>query len=387
MQAGQSQRWCYRRSRGHLPKASPPLFRRSRPQISPTTDGAACKADFLIAHTPASVVGEDGPTYDVAVRLLDITADIGPAAPPASLESLIRGIRVAVDVAREADLRSIRRGAVEQMKFPTDSELRDAIERFPQDDERSPHYRAQRQLEARQRFRDELGNAPPEIWFDWFYRRGRSRLGKQDHVLSEAGFERLLSAAPLPALTNAIGLDVLDPDLYQALVSDSVARLMPTAVGVRQLHYENPFLARIFGKGTAEATISTTAQVIETVGTLRSTVKKAGVEAKVAERTLDDRVEKSSLDVELQRLRVEREREALAADRIANARSADELYGNRRQQAIIEAAMRQGLLDIADAVGELDPSEATALGELGLRSVELQEHNEIDDSEGDTRLS
>jgi hypothetical protein len=210
------------------------------------------------------------------VRLLDITAEIGPGTPPATLEALVRGVRVAVDVARDADTRRIRRIAEDQMKFPTDSELRAAIERFPPGSELGPQYRAQRQLEARQQLREEVLHGPPELWFDWFYRRGRQRLGKLDFALREAGFERLLSAAPIPIFPGAVGLDALDPLLYHALVADDVARLMPTEVLVRQLRYENPFFQRLFGKGTAEHTISTAAQVIETVSTLGSTRKMAG---------------------------------------------------------------------------------------------------------------
>lgn len=107
------------------------------------------------------------------MRLLDITIDAGPDAAPAKIEAFVRGVRVAVDVAREAGLRRIRRDAAEQMRFPTDSELAAAIERLPAGDERSPRYRAERQLKARQWLRDEVFRGPPELWLDWFYRRGR----------------------------------------------------------------------------------------------------------------------------------------------------------------------------------------------------------------------
>ena len=52
-----------------------------------------------------------------------------------------------------------------------------------------------------------------------------------------------------------------------------------------------------------------------------------------------------------------------------------------------EAAIRRGQLDIADAVRELDPSDAAALGELGLRRLELEEHYERDDLEDDPHSS
>lgn len=313
------------------------------------------------------------------MRLLDISAELGRGASPATLEALVRGVRVAVDVARDADVRRVRRGVTEQMKFPTDSELRAAVERFAPGDEQSPGYRAERQIEARERLRDVLMGAPPEIWFDLLIRQWR-RPFDFDYPFREAGFERLFSTGVLPAFSSGIGLDVLDPILYQALVSEALARLMPGDVGVRELRYENPFFKRLFGKGTAEQTISTTAQVIETVNTLGAIRKMAKADAEVAERTVDHRVEDSELDVRLRRLRVHREREALIADRIANARAAEELSSERRQRAIIEAAMRQGKFDIADAVRELGPSDAAALGELGFRRVELEEHYEHDET-------
>lgn len=112
------------------------------------------------------------------MRLLDISADLGPGATPASLESLVRGIRVATDVARNADNRALRRAVTEQMKFPTDAELRAALETLAPGDERSPRFHVEMQLAARQRLRDEAQGMPPEIWFDDYFRRGRGRLGR-----------------------------------------------------------------------------------------------------------------------------------------------------------------------------------------------------------------
>jgi hypothetical protein len=315
------------------------------------------------------------------VRLLDITVDIGPGARPAQLENLLTGIRVAVDVARDADTRRARRIAEVTMRFPTDDELRAAVERFPHGDELSLSYRAERQIEARRLLRDEMLGAPPEIWYDWFYRRGRRPFGKLEPALKQAGFERLLSQAPFPLSPNAVGLDALDPLLYDALVADAVARSLPGQVRVRQLRYENPLFKRLFGKGAAEQTISTTAQVIETVSTLGPTRKIAKADAEVAERTVDQRVADSDLDLQLKRLRVQREQEALIAERIANARALEALQADRHQRAIAEAAARDGQLDIADAVRDLNAADAAALGELGQHRLELELHYELDDDE------
>lgn len=75
------------------------------------------------------------------------------------------------------------------------------------------------------------------------------------------------------------------------------------------------------------------------------------------------------------------------SDRIANARVIDELDAERRERAIAEAPNGRGQLDVADAVRELDPSDAAALGELGVRRLELEEHYERDDLEDDRQSS
>jgi len=196
------------------------------------------------------------------------------------------------------------------------------------------------------------------------------------------GYERLLDSGPFPIPTNTAGLDVIDPALYQALVADALARLAPGAVGVRELRYENPFFLRLFGKGTAEKTISSTAQVIETVGTIGSTRKMARAEATVAEATVGPRTESIQLDVQMKRVALEREHQALIADQIANARSLEQLNIERVQRSLAEAALKAGQLDIADAIDALNPRDAAALGELAIQPLELEEGYEQDRLDG-----
>jgi hypothetical protein len=317
------------------------------------------------------------------VRFLGITANLGPGASPARLEALVRGVRVATDVGHDAELKRLRRTVTEQMKYPTDAELSEAAERLAPGAEESPRHRAQRHLAARRQLREEVRGGPPDWWFDYFFRLRRDKFNNQrDSPLVTAGYERLLQSGPLPILTSTVGLDVLDPILYQALVSDALARFTPGAVGVSELRYENPFFQRLFGKGMAEKTISSTAQVIDTVGTIGSTRKMAKADASVAEGTVGHRIEASEVDVELKRVALERERQALLADRIANARSLERLNVDRIQRAVVEAAIQAGQLDIADAIQELDGSDAAALGELGLQYLELEEKYQDDDPGG-----
>lgn len=314
------------------------------------------------------------------MRVLDITADLGPGASLPNLEALVRGIRVAADVARDSDQRRVRRTATEQMKFPTDDELRAAQERLPGGDESSPRYKVGRHLKVRDRFRDDSRGGPPDMWFDYVYRMQRWKDGgKHDFALRAAGYDRLFESAPGPFLSNTVGLDVLDPDLYQALVADVIGQGLSDAIGVAEMRYSNPFFQRLFGRGGAEKTISATAQVIESVSTIGSTRKMAKADAEVAEGTVGHRVEQSELDVELKRLAVERERQALFADQIQNARWLEQLGSERVRRVLVENAVQRGQIDISDAIAELSDSDASALGQLGGQTLELEERHEDDD--------
>jgi hypothetical protein len=271
------------------------------------------------------------------------------------------------------------------MKFPTDRELSQASERLSSAGaEEGPQYRAQRHLAARRQIRKELRGGPPELWFDYLYRFRRGQDDKRTYsYLRSTGYDRLLDAGPMPVLMTNAGLDVLDPMLYQALVADALARQAPGAVGVRELRYENPFFQRLFGKASAEKTVSSIAQVVETVATIGPTRKMANADAAVAEGTVKNRIESSEVDVEMKRVALERKKQALLADRIANARSLEQLNVERIQRTLIEAALQGGQLDIADAIEELGPGDAAALGELGLQHLALSEESISDDQPED----
>jgi hypothetical protein len=320
------------------------------------------------------------------MRVLDIRTDLGPGARPSHLEEIIRGIRVAADVAYDAESRRARRTATEQMKYPTDRELQRARGRFggndEQDlggvDEQDLRLRIEAQLAARDflRTRGFLWKRdrpyPPEYAYEDLILNSRSR------ELANAGYDRL-TAVGTP-FSSATGLEVLDPVLYGALVADELARSMPEPVGVRSLRYENPFWTSLFGKGAAEQTVSTTAQLIEVVrdfGPKRTTAK---ADAAVAEATVDNRIAESDLDValkeqELIRARLLNERIALENERAAQALSADQ-----QRRRLVEEATRHGQLDIADALRTLSLADAQALSELGHRRLEIEEHSEADDS-------
>ena len=106
----------------------------------------------------------------------------------------------------------------------------------------------------------------------------------------------------------------------------------------------------------------------------------AKADAAVAEATVQNRVAESDLDVALKQeqlveARLRNERLALENAHLEQALSADQ-----QRRTLVERAMQRGQLDIVDALQALDPADARALGELGRRSLELEEHWERDDT-------
>lgn len=135
------------------------------------------------------------------------------------------------------------------MKFPTDDELREAIERFPQSGESGPRYRARRHLEARDRLAEEFEGLAREFW----YMSRRRRSGETYSYVRGTGFERAFAGSSVPwSVGAALSLDVADPVLYQAVWGDQVARVTPGEITVREVRYSNPFGEVVAGVGAAE---------------------------------------------------------------------------------------------------------------------------------------
>lgn len=313
--------------------------------------------------------------------ILDITTDVGPAATPSALENLIRSLRVATDVAHACEVRRIRRSLTEQMKFPTDGELENLVGDSPRSEDDGPGYRARQHLSAREHLRDEVRDGSFGWRFDeMLYRRGLK--GTNGSMIRAAGLDRGLEAQLTSPASNPIGLDVIDPVLYQALVSDALSRDFPEPVRVSELRYSNPLFTRFWGKGRAEKTVSMTAEVIETIALLGPNRQMARADAEVATRTIGHRVEESELKNELLGIEVERKREALRRERIANDAS-ERLFSDETQRLLVDQMIRTGRIDAADVIAELGAGEALALGALGARRFELVQRYHEDSAEGD----
>lgn len=206
---------------------------------------------------------------------------------------------------------------------------------------------------------------------------GGLRTISSPYTLSQAGFDRIAST-PFPVI-GPVGLDVLDPILYDALVADEVARLLPGRVGIRGLRYGSPLWAWLFGKSSAEKTISTTTKVLEVARDYGSKRKEGKADAAVAEATVGHRIAGSALDVEL---KAEQLREArLRNERLEleNASRRVSLGNEQRRQWLIDEAIQRGQLDIAEAIRALSDGDVQALAGVGNQQLQIEQRQEPDD--------
>jgi hypothetical protein len=271
------------------------------------------------------------------------------------------------------------------MKFPTDDELAGAVERLPDGSELSPRYRADNLRNARRNLAENAGRLLPPDLFEYWYRTRRRPEDIPSSLLA-AGYERALAGSPIPwSAAAAVGLDVIDPDLYQALVADQIARLAPTEIAVREIRYRNPLAETMTAVGTGAEALTKGAGALETLATLgsRRRIKKA--EAQVAEATVEDRVERSRLDLELKSEQVRQARLAsqlaeqeLLAKRIENEQALRALNGPQKVNALAERLRSVGQLDEADAVAALEPADGAALLERATRNPEVKKSYEPD---------
>jgi len=214
--------------------------------------------------------------------------------------------------------------------------------------------------------------------------------GKAGNLLQQLGYapylrEVLTEPAGWIFSSPLVGMDVVDPGLYEALVAAEVAEAAPGAVKVRSVRYENPFGEEIVAVGgAAEKTLKATPGVIETVATIGSRRKIKKVEAEVAEATAAEQIEDAQLDIDIKReqLRAARIANDIAEQehlriKIENARAILELDAIR-QRELVAHFIREGKLDGADAVAALPTGDAAALHALAQHRPELSESQEPD---------
>ena len=309
-----------------------------------------------------------------------------------------------VGVGRDADVTRIRRRATEQMRFPTDAELAAAIEQLPGQGE-GLSGRARRHLETRRQMDAALSDLPRRLRRrDYWY---LEEFEPPDLVerLSALGYERFDNAPGISPFGPPIGLDSIDPDLYQALIAAQVGEQMPDEVVVRRLSYRNPVTARMIGAGVkvGSEALETTSGVLDTAVTLRSRVRIKRAEADVARGTVGDRIEESHISVELLReqvrearlnndikmektlqeqLRTELMMQEVERGELQIARDRAALNMVQKQQILYDRFVAAGKLAEADAIKALPSGDAAALVDLALRGP-VQKWVDEDDTEVD----
>lgn len=318
------------------------------------------------------------------MQVLNITLDLGSGASPLVLEAMVRGIRVATDIGRDSELRSVRRTATEQMRFPTNAELGDALERLPGGDELGPRYRARRQLDARTQLAEFEPDLPFRFWRD--YRRYLEDIGSPGLVsrLSDLGYDRAFSTSGFPWSSGGpLGLEIIDPVLYHALVALRTASLAPGEIVVRRLEYSNPFGEELVAVGAAAEALKKTAGVIETAATIGSRRAIKRTERKVAEATVDEKIRQEQERTRRAELENDLLEQDLIAKQIQNAQALAALDVQRQQRALVDHFIAAGELDQADAIEAADPAEAAALLALAARRPQLERGQEPDPEDTD----
>lgn len=308
--------------------------------------------------------------------IVNVAAELGAGASPREVEMMVRAVRVATDLGRDAQLRSARRTALEQMKFPTDAELEAAVERLPGRGE-GLSGRAQEHLDVRRHMDEVLPNRPYGRWRrEYRYLRETASPGLASR-LSSLGYERAYSSTGLSPLDSILGLDVIDPEFYRALVASEVERLAPSEIFVRALQYRNPFGEELAAVGTGAEALTKAAGAIETVATLpdRRAIKK--VDRRVAEATEQDRI-----DQERERTRrAQLENDLLELDVLSKRVQFIQAMGlppEQQKQLIIQLFIGAGYLELAEAAEAIEPSDAAALIALGSRQPALERRHEPD---------
>ena len=306
---------------------------------------------------------------------LRITIDRGSDARPAQLETLVKAVRVATDVAETAEFIRARREATALMRHPSDRELHVAFERLAAADEQIHMSRVRQLLDTRSRLREALRRSPT-FWYDLWEDVHHGK-GQIPDWLRDTGYDRLLPewpfarwAMPLPwSSPELVGLDIIDPATYDALVGDHLRHhAPPREITVREVAYRNPFITELAAADRIAESLKKAAGVIETVATIGSQRRLKRVEADIAEKTSDERVEGARLDNELKREQARRlqiENELLYEDL-------------RWQRALHDHLLSQGRLDLAEALSEIDPADATALREFATWPLELDLRSDPD---------
>lgn len=296
---------------------------------------------------------------------LDLRANMGPGASIGDIETMVRGLRVALDIGYAAAANRVRWDAEDQMKYPTDDELSAFVDQAASSS-RLVGERAAAQLSARGVLRNFDGVVRYEAPFRRRYPYGAfsyaevlSLLSDVDRsLLDTAGYLRYLRA---PLANGIPGLDVVDPELYDALVGSEVERRAPGQVRVAGIGYENPFWAKLVALLTGKPVLDSAVRAVEIGRDWSADRAKGKADAEAAH-------------------------EDARAKRIANDKVEAEFLDSRRyvvlKEKLMLRAIQAGRRDLAEAFAAVPTGDIPALMLVASRpSLELETYETDDDED------
>ncbi|MFZ4812743.1 MAG: hypothetical protein ACOYL9_15500 [Ilumatobacteraceae bacterium] len=175
------------------------------------------------------------------------------------------------------------------------------------------------------------------------------------------------------------GLDIVDPQFYEALVAIEVSRRAPTELFVRSIRYENPFGEELGAIGTGAEALSTTAGAIEALATLPDRRAVSRLNRRVAEATEYDQIRQARQTTDRGDLENEILEQELLARKIQNLMLLG-LSTEEQRRVIIRLFTAGGHHDLAEAAGALDELEVSALLTLAALEPSVQRSTEPDPS-------
>jgi hypothetical protein len=176
------------------------------------------------------------------VARLQIGMDLGAGATLGALSAAVEDLSVLLDLGLRVDAVAGRRDAETEIERWWADQPSRLLQRSNQDDRLLGDLN--RLLKRRRRedeISDQMGEVPPEIWIEEWYRLQRSFGGKG------------LSQRAMPPLFWSLlaesRLSEVAPNLYAHLVAEEVGRRSPTVPRVERLSYENPLEVILIGIG------------------------------------------------------------------------------------------------------------------------------------------
>lgn len=287
-----------------------------------------------------------------------IRIDLGPGASLGAVAGVVDDLLVVHDLGLRVDTISARRDAEETIEGWWRDSPGQFVERALNLDEPISS-RLQRLIDQRNQedaIAERFANAPPEMWFDEWYRMQRRYLGK--------GSPRRLLAPPFWPSASEVSLAEAAPNLFARLVAEEFARGVPPVPTVERLSYQNPIELVLIG-----------------VGLLTATGFKLGTFTEIAKLIRDWSAEKQERQDQARHTRANADRAELGAVReraeIERTEAETREINARASKAEAEAeilrryAAQGGRLDDLIEAG-LAPRELQAVAQLTAGTVEVE---------------